>query len=413
MGSLSITQSRGFGAVLTSARFFWLSTRLGHLCKIFEIPKGAGMEVPSLISLPHINPTFCYLAKSTTCQKISWLANLLFFSYGCLGTYVNPKMNWKGTSLQKIALIYTVHKAFQAVVGYIIYESTHFCEENLDIKAMAAHKTLESKGFQLERINLYKCGTYYSATKITHSELSENKWFLNARGINDTMESSLELIAERNKEDGFNTLIINGPSVGRSTGWPTPYQLAAGVEAGMQYLEENHAKNIVVDGHSFGAGMTLGAVVLHDFVFAKHNKIKYLFISDRTFDTFQNIAGAVVDRFIYKITSELLNETLRKIVRVVATWMVWVLLIASRYDLNCIKGANKLNELGIRHLIIQVDRDKDHRIPESTSLTTGLEAFEANATNICILKSDEMTHSGKYPDKINARRSEEIRNFST
>lgn len=369
------------------------------------------MEAPGFIFSPRILPSYCYTAKSTIGQKIGRFANLLFFSYACLGSFLNPKRNLYGVALQKIALIYTIHKVLQVTVGYLLYDSTRYCEIELEEKALAAHQALEGKGFEVERVNLFRCGTHYSATKITAPGADKHKWFLNARGINDTMEQSLEAIAERNKEEGYNTLIINGPSVGRSTGWPTPYQLGAAIEAGMQFLEENGAKLIVVDGHSWGAGMTLEGALLHDFNLAIENKIKYLFISDRTFDTFQNVANAVVERFVCKAVANCSNERLKNIAKAVIPWIANMLLMTLRFDLNCLEGAKKLNSLGIRHLIIEVDGDKDHRIPRFVSLAKGLESIKENS-NRRILKSDEMTHSGPYPATVAIGRKEEIRKLT-
>lgn len=365
------------------------------------------MEVSNSIFVP----TYGYKAKSTFHQEISELANLVFFSYAFLGNYVSRKMNWKTDPLRKIALLYTLRKILLVAIGCIIYESTHFRKKELDAKAVKATSDLERKGYKLTRINLYRSGTRYSATRIIAPDVDATRWFINARGINDTMESSLEVVAERNKVDGFNTLIMNGPFVGRSTGWPTPYQLAAGIEAGMQFLEENRVTHIVVDGHSFGASMVLEAAVLHDFSFSISHNINYLFISDRTFDTFLNVAKAVVCRSVHRVVSPHIHEKFSSLLSGIVAFAAHLLLMVSGYNLDCIRGVKKLDGLGIRHLIIQVEGDRDHRIPAHTSLVAGLETAEVVNAHVRLLKSNEMTHNGNYPPAIQAERTAEILSF--
>lgn len=364
------------------------------------------MEAISFI--PGFRQTPYYIAESTIRQKIESFLSLFFFSCTFLGNLKESKSE-KTHTFRKLAQLYTLCKILQAAAGYIVYKSTHYSIEHLDKKAAPAHEALKEAGFIIEPFDLYRSGTYYSALSIKHQNADPKKWFINARGINDTMEKSLRKIVERNAKDGYNTLIINGPAVGKSTGWPTPFQLAAGVEAGMQYLENLGAKYVVVDGHSWGVGMTSEAALLHDFRTKLARRVHYLFISDRTFDTFLNVATATVARFVDKTTAGYFPDNLKKIVAWTLSKSVYAILTIIRYDLNCVKGAKKLDELGIKHLVIQVEGDTDHRIPESVSLMSGLKKIDLS--NLSILKSREMHHSRDYPEDLALARSEEIRKF--
>lgn len=126
---------------------------------------------------------------------------------------------------------------------------------------------LEQEGFRVESISIRKSGTEYDALLITHPKTMDNSnWTLHALGNAMVMENQIYTLAKENYSNQCNTLLINGPSVNKSRGWPTRYQMGAAFEAGLQLLEkEIQAMHIVMRGFSLGGGMMAEAVLQHDF----------------------------------------------------------------------------------------------------------------------------------------------------
>jgi hypothetical protein len=269
------------------------------------------------------------------------------------------------------ACFHVARKVLAVVVGHIVYPAaivsrfTNVLGYTNKWRTEAFDK-LTAEGYIVKRLTLKKSGVSYDAFLIGKREnIRSGKWSLKAFGNGFIAEYSLYDAAKYNSEKfGVNILVVNGPSVGSSGGWPTAYQMGAAQEAGMQYLEKVvKGKEIILQGHSLGGGAIGKAVLSHDFSMAKKNGIRYLAISDRTFDKLSNVAGSLYFR--------LANPILRFL----------------GMELDSLRAAKKLKKEGIHHIVTQrsdydVDENRAFRrkfvcdgvIPGEASLPEGLES---------------------------------------
>ena len=90
-------------------------------------------------------------------------------------------------------------------------------------------KALKEDGFTVQKVVIIKSGVRYSATLIYHETTQyNNRWIIDALGRNGLMEKCLKEIGRGNFwAHRCNSLVINGPSLGSSKGFPTRYQLGA------------------------------------------------------------------------------------------------------------------------------------------------------------------------------------------
>jgi len=281
---------------------------------------------------------------------------------------------------RKIAAIAIGYLAYPAALGSFLTGKENV-SQNLE-----ALNQLEREGYFIKKITICKSGVQYDAAIIGNKKtIGNGKWTLHALGNGMSMEMVYDDLPRANYKKGSNTLLINGPSVGQSNGWPTRYQLGAGFEAGIQFLEEKvQAKHIALHGLSLGGGMMSEAILNHDFSSGLSRGIKYLVISDRTFcklsDIASNLIGVVVKPIFYLMGMEL----------------------------DVVKAAKKLSQLGIEQIIIQHDpfdmryslpRGDDGVIPSEVSLASRLHR-EKDLKNKVFLESGMITHNGPLPRDI-------------
>lgn len=265
----------------------------------------------------------------------SALATKGFAAIGATGFLQNPSVAAITALAPRIigtlALILVVRKVLAVLVYHIIYpavlDSRSYIEA-LDRQRWNTFRTLGNEGFESRRVALNLSGIDYDAFTFEHKDTKGNaQWVIIAGGNGWIGESACLSCAEEFKDLGFNVLFVNGPGVGRSTGYPTNYSIKAAHEAGLQFLEDAvQAKKILLYGTSLGGGAHSEAIKSHHF---KTKNIDYLVWSDRSFDTLSNAASALV-------------TSLAK----VAFFLLGI-------ELNGIVGARKLEEHAITHIVTQ------------------------------------------------------------
>jgi CHLPS protein DUF818 len=282
-----------------------------------------------------------------------------------------------------------VRKIFATVIGYIAYpattDSSRYRQELISEERNTL-RALRKEGYIAEKIKLHKSGVIYDVTLVAHKDkINNGKWSIHALGNAAAIELQEVLydIPKRNCTLGANTLLINGPAVVRSTGFPTPYQMGAGFEAGLQYLsQEVKATRIAFHGLSLGGAMMSKAVLMHQF----DSKIRYFGVFDRTFSRLSD--------FAYELAGSI--------------GQVFVLMVGAQ--LNTVSGVEKLRQLGIPHMIIQHTSHKnqgtDGTIPDRISLAANFK----NSTSNQLLLSQEIKHFG-LPVDIKNQRDERLMNF--
>lgn len=331
-------------------------------------------------------------------DKVSRVANLLISGTALYGLYalmtgVNGLLAY--TSYLSMGLV--ARKIASTIIGYLVYPAAikSLSTQTRDYFAKYCTKEmqrLETENFITKKISLNVSGIQYDAILISHKDTIENgNWTINALGNNMAMEFLISRKAKENFNNNSNTLLVNGPSVGQSGGWPTRYQFGAGFEAGLQFLErEVKAHHIIMEGLSLGGGMMGEAIINHDFTEGIEKGINYLSITDRSFSRLSTIAGALVSRIVepmFHITGT---------------------------ELDGVAAAQKLSQLGIQHIVIQHksadENGDDGVITDKASLAYELHK-DSSLKNKVFLESELIDHNGSLPENIERNLKYLIREF--
>ncbi|MFT5317291.1 MAG: hypothetical protein ACI8RA_000536 [Chlamydiales bacterium] len=168
----------------------------------------------------------------------------------------------------------------------------------------------------------------------------------------------------------------------------------------MQFLENTvKAEKIVLKGHSLGNGALSEAILDHDFSEANQRSIRYMVVSDRSFDKLSNAASKMI--FI-------LAGPILKILGV---------------ELNGVKAAKKPESLDIKHVVIQrgfsqnehteeMELLDDGVIPGDASLAYGLQRAGLHASDrLSYLLDEDISHNYDLPRPIELRLQALISNF--
>ncbi len=230
-----------------------------------------------------------------------------------------------------VALLVVIRKVLAVTFNCLVYPAvllSLFNKKEIDESRLKTFESFTGKQFECHRISFNKSGIDYDAFTFEHANTKGNgKWIILAGGNAMVGDKVAGTLVDEFEKSGFNILYVNGPGVGRSTGWPTSYSISAGQEAGLQFLEKViKAKKIMMYGLSLGGGAQAEAILNHEF---KTDTIDYLVWSDRTFDRLSNAASCMVTRLAIPI--------------------FFVLGI----ELDGVAAANKLRTLGISHIITQ------------------------------------------------------------
>lgn len=336
-----------------------------------------------------------YNAKTTSEEKICRIANNLVFGAAIYGAY--SYMTGPLGLVSYAAMALASRKVASTLIGYFAYPaaftSLPFVKGKFQIYGLWQAFLLKEQDFIVRKISIYKSGVKYDAAIIGHSTTIDNgKWTIQALGNVMAMEPFLQSLAEQNYKIKSNTLLINGPSVSESGGWPTRYQMGAGFEAGLQLLEnEIKATHIIMQGLSLGGGMMAEAILQHDFKPELERNIHYMSVSVCTFSRLSSIAMHIASRLLGPI------------------------LYVVNAELDGIGAARKLSDLKITHIIIQHSSEDslgtDGVIPDNISLAHELHQ-EEGLNNKIFLESGDVEHS-EYPEEIRRRFRQELDLFFT
>jgi len=190
---------------------------------------------------------------------------------------------------------------------------------------------MERQGTHFHReVVLEKNGIRYRGYMMGRKEnINNGKWVLQAMGRNCPVERAIRKCRNLYSEAGFNVLMINGPSIGRSEGSATPRALGEAQEAGLRFLETAlNAKQIAIAGHSIGGAVIGQAILQHEF----KKQLEYLVIRQCTFSQVSQAAHRFFPYFRTPVQS---------------------LIKSAEIDMDNIEASKKLAELGIKEVIIQ------------------------------------------------------------
>jgi hypothetical protein len=309
-----------------------------------------------------------------------------------------------------LAIVLVVRKILAVAICHFVYPAVIMTysedKQALDQNREILFHALTQEHYESRRLALSKSGINYDAFVFEHEDTKGNgQWVLVAGGNGWVGEHCAGQSVRRFHGLGFNTLYVNGPGVGRSSGFPTSYSIGAGQEAGLQFLETAvNAKKILLYGQSLGGGAQAEAIRMHKF---KMDSIDYMVWSDRSFDTLSNTASSMVT--------------------ILAKPIFWLLGI----ELNGVEGAKKLKQLGITHIVTQnshiigdnaalpldqeSDADKnetDSVIPNRASLYNGLKkAGIIDSDRVKCYGGPTVDHNANLPVKITDFVRQDIEDF--
>ncbi|MDP1880571.1 MAG: hypothetical protein Q8K60_06500 [Parachlamydiaceae bacterium] len=295
-------------------------------------------------------------------------------------------------------ILNAIRSPANVISGQIVYPAIHSATPEINLSAKSY---LESKGFIVKEISLLTPGTLpssllsYQAVIVTHPDtMDKEQWCIDAFGNGMSINDGLITASFRNYSNGCNTLLVNGPSVGKSEPWPTRYRMGSGFEAGIQFLEqEAKASHIIMRGLSLGGGMMGEAVIQHQFLDSTH----YLFISDRTFNKLTDVVKSIGTQIAGSTTGKVAAKLFQ----------------ASGTELDNVASAKKLSALNIPHIIIQHNGGgTDGVIPDVASLGFHLHQLP-NLKNKIFIESSDIPHNGALPPKIDDLLKQEITQFLT
>lgn len=179
-------------------------------------------------------------------------------------------------------------------------------------------------------VTIERNGVRYQGLLMGKKEnLTNGKWVLQAMGRDSPIERAARKCRTVYSAGGYNVLMVNGPSIGRSEGTATPRTLGEAHEAALQFLETAiQAKNIVIAGHSIGGAVVGQAILQHRF----DPKRNYLVIRQSTFDRVSNAVKHFVP--VLKNAAE-------------------QAILMSGVEMDNLAASKRLEDLGIPEVIVQ------------------------------------------------------------
>lgn len=320
-------------------------------------------------------------------EIIPRLFQTAFLAYALFGGLLERTFGLS-PNVRKFCVLLVIRKAVAIFAGYRTYDATRLYRGPLRQASTLAESRLNGLGYILKRVTFHKSGATFSGAVCTHRKIINNgSWAIHALGVRSAWEQQIEALSQKNYALGLNTLVINGPGIGDSTGYPTRYQIGACFETGLQYLENViKANRILMYGYSFGGGSLAEGILNHDFSYGQQKNIKYLFVADRTFDHLQHIAGKTVCSLLYPLFA------------------------AVGMQLDGVEAAKKLSSLGIRQIIIQGCDESDDVIVDTVALAKAIKQ-NTSLCNTQILESSEIAHHQTLPLEIKNALDQEILTF--
>ncbi len=364
---------------------------------------------------PNVEPIYKFYAKTTLTEKANRIFNgAVFFVVGAqiglsLAKYIPTLKVLSSTLVQipaltmimnlppqirlLIPLLLVARKIIAIAINIAVYPATilphvndDHCHNNLHKDRLETAKFCTENNFRFNAVTLSKSGVNYDAFIFGKRTNIDNKnWVLVAGGNAWIGEKVITALLQQPLFENCNILYVNGPGVGRSSGFATRYSMGAGQESGLQFLEEEmKAEKILLYGTSLGGGMQSEAIINHNF----KTDVKYMVWSDRTFDKVSNAASAMVIG-LAKFALPIFGT-----------------------ELDGIRGARKLQNLNIKHIVTQNNQKSDPMgilpnegdinslgtdgvIPNSASLYVGLREDGINdSARVKFYGSRDMKHNG-------------------
>ncbi len=265
----------------------------------------------------------------------------------------------------------------------------YLSNQALDAQMLRTAHALRQKGYIVRHVSLAKNGKRYSGLLIgTKETIANGRWAQQASGNAFPIEHAANVFAPIYKKYGFNLLMINGPNVGKSEGEADSETMGDAQEIGISFLETAiKAKNIAIAGYSLGGGAVGKAILKH----SSRPDIRYIVIRQMSFDRSSNVCRKVIET---KCPS--LGRFTKKMVK-------W-----SGCELDSVAASKKLQQLGIREVIIQAgirdvfaglptkeDFQTDGVIPAKGSLGYKLikKGIANNKVFICLKNVDHTSES--------------------
>lgn len=188
------------------------------------------------------------------------------------------------------------------------------------------------KSATLREVTIERNGIRYDALLMGRPETLQNgRWVLQATGNACPIEKMAYACWRTYSPAGFNVLMVNGPSVGRSSGHANARTIGEAQEGGIRFLETAiKAKQIALAGHSLGGAAIGQAILQHEF----KKDISYLVVRQHAFDRTSNVVKKIINLPILKHIAQYL--------------IYWADL-----EMDNVQSSKKLQELGIHEVIIQ------------------------------------------------------------
>lgn len=277
---------------------------------------------------------------------------------------------------KEVAQIATGFAICPAAIRGMVAKVNKSVKGQLLVERQQAHAMIVGvERYRLTQLHLTKDGITYDAYFITSGEKISSKWVIHA--LDGNQSADWPMCDDTTHYETYqlypNHCFISGPSVGRSTGWPTANQIGSGFELGLQLLEEIGATHIIMEAKGIFAGATLAeAVKRHTF---KEN-IKYLSLAIGT-------AGSL---------SAAANDHFSRI-----GWIMSRFLSQIEMDFNLETASQKLSGLKIQQIIVQHRDDKTPfvgSLPDSASLATRLEKIGLTEYQT-VITDPKLDHSWK------------------
>jgi hypothetical protein len=336
-------------------------------------------------------------ASTTYAEKIWRVLNQALFAATAYSLYAIASGDTKNIPhiAYYLCLALAVRKIAATLIGQAVYPAITGTKYSFQEEGENQKSILENNGYIVKKISLSKSGTTYDAAIITRPDLmKQGKWSMHGFGNQMCMEDVMRDVAENNADLGCNTLLVNGPSVGNSGGFPTPYQFGAGFEAGLQFLEkEAQATHLIFKGLSLGNGMVSNAVLMHDFAPGLERGVNYIGVADRSFGRLSEVAAALVGNELAARVGSL--RIVASLVRGIVEWIFYL----AGAELDGIGAAKKLSTLDIPQIVIQHDGEKgsDGVIPDEVGLKAKILSEPHRKKTQNFVFSPYITHNGSLP----------------
>lgn len=310
---------------------------------------------------------------------------------------------------------WAMRQIFARLIGHAVYPATFiFKKAELQKQYDDSCDYLQATGYRVQEVALIFGNHKYSAYLIGHKDEFDNKkWSVHLPPNAVNVESQMVNLAHQNYQNfKCNTLLINGPGVGKQEGYPIRRHMGKVVDLALQYLEkEVKATHISLSGWSLGGGMVAEGVLTHKF---SQDKTKYLGIFDRTFNRLSDEGPLYVELIVSDLLPRIIvhhfgaynySSLIHRVCAVIATLLKGITYLAlplTGTELDCTSGAKKLDAMGIKQIVIQHEHPhiiSDGIIFDAAALSKDLKQGHSLQHTV-YLTSPNMDHNSRLPNDI-------------